>query len=50
MAGEVLRMTVFRKFEHWCFVGSFVVTLPACTKPQTVGGNYRAKCSENNYT
>jgi hypothetical protein len=37
--GVVLRMTVFRKFEHSCFVGSLVVKIPACAKPQTVTGN-----------
>jgi len=36
----VLRMTVFRKFEHSCFVGSLVVKIPACAKPQTVGIHY----------
>lgn len=34
--GAVLRWTIFRIFELWCFVESAVLNRPAFVKPRTV--------------
>ena len=36
--GAVLRRTVFRIFEQWCFVESVVLKCPAFVKPRNVIG------------
>jgi len=42
MAGEVLRMKLFAKFELWCFVSTAVLKCRHYAKPRTVGGKFRA--------
>lgn len=37
----VLRRTVFRIFEQWCFVESVVLKCPAFVKPRNVIGHFR---------
>lgn len=37
--GAVLRWTIFRIFELWCFVESAVLKCPAFVKPRTVTTN-----------
>ncbi len=39
--GTVLRWTVFRIFELWCFVVSAVLKCPAFVKPLTVIGHFK---------
>lgn len=46
MAGEVLRMKLFTKFELWCFVSTLVLKIRHYAKPQNVGGN--TKTTEQN--
>ncbi|MBV6462847.1 MAG: hypothetical protein OKBPIBMD_00263 [Chlorobi bacterium] len=36
MAGEVLRMNIFAKFELWCFVSTAVLKCRHYAKPRTV--------------
>jgi hypothetical protein len=39
----VLRMTVFRRFEHSCFVLIFVVKIATFAKPENVMGKCKNK-------
>ena len=51
MAGEVLRMKLFDKFELWCFVSTVVLCNRHYAKPQTVSGNqYQNLRNINNTT
>lgn len=46
--GAVLRRTVFRIFELWCFVESKVLKCPAFVKPRTVmRNNFGDRASSN---
>ena len=47
--GAVLRRTVFRIFEVWCFVESAVLKCPAFVKPRTVMPNFNNDTQDKKY-
>lgn len=41
MAGKVLRMKLFTKFELWCFVSTFLLKTATTQSPQTLGASVK---------